>query len=72
MILKNNDNDDDNILTAKHNMYDKTPPLFRREEMVRTLKCKSLKSPDEIPSFEKGKVELVNFENVVIRRAVLN
>jgi len=29
-------------------------------------------SPDEIPSFEKGKVELVNFENVIIRRAVLN
>ncbi len=55
-------------------MYNKTPALFRREEMVRTLKMqkKSLNSSDERRSFEKGKVELVNFENVIIGRAVLN
>jgi hypothetical protein len=55
-------------------MYNKTPPLFRREEMVTTVKMqkKSLNSPDEICSFEKSKVELVNFENVIIGRAVLN
>jgi hypothetical protein len=55
-------------------MYNKTPPLFRRKEMVTTAKMqkKSLNSPDEICSFEKGKVELVNFGNVIIGRAVLN
>jgi hypothetical protein len=54
-------------------MYNKTSPLFRRKEMVTTVKMqkKSLNSPDEICSFEKGKVEL-NFENVIIGRAVLN
>jgi hypothetical protein len=56
-------------------MYNKIPTLLRREEMVTTVKMqkKSLNSPDEICSFEKGKVELVNFENVVIiGSAVLN
>jgi hypothetical protein len=55
-------------------MYNQTPALFRREDLVRTLKMqkKRLNSPDEIRSFEKGKVELVNFENVIIGRAVLN
>jgi hypothetical protein len=45
-------------------MYNKNPPLFRRKEMVTTVKMqkKSLKSPDEICSFQKGKVELVNSE----------
>jgi hypothetical protein len=42
--------------------------------MVTTAKMqkKSLNSPDEICSFEKGKVELVNFENVIIGRTILN
>ena len=34
------------------------------------MQKKSLDSPDEIRSFEKGKVELVNFESVTIGRAV--
>jgi hypothetical protein len=36
------------------------------------MQKKSLISLDEICLFEKGKVELVNFENVIIGRAVLN
>ena len=39
--------------------------------MVSTeMQKKNLNSPDETRSFEKGKVELVNFENVTIGRAV--
>ena len=35
------------------------------------MQKKSLDSPDEIRSFEKGKVELVNFESVTIGRGIL-
>ena len=34
------------------------------------MQKKSLNSPDETRTFEKGKVELVNFETVTIGRAV--
>jgi quercetin dioxygenase-like cupin family protein len=40
-------------------------------KMARMQKKNLDSSPDETRTFEKGKVELVNFENVTIGRAVL-
>ena len=58
-------------------MYNETPPpppLFRREEMVRTLKGKrkAWTLLMKLVQLIKAKIEPVNFENLTIRRAILN
>ena len=44
-------------------------PFDNKMSSTTKLMAKSFESPDEVRTFEKGKVEIVNLGNVIIGRA---
>jgi quercetin dioxygenase-like cupin family protein len=59
-----------NLLLMKGNLISKLQSYYL-VKMARMQKKNLDSSPDETRTFEKGKVELVNLDNVTIGRAVL-